>query len=197
MATPGSGNGQAFARSLARAGESLLRPTSQAGISLRPPSHFDLNLPATSSSLTTSNNHIHIGYTDSGLDARMTEPPGTAATGSGTADGPLTSAQFHILLTLADGSRHGYGIMQEVERRTDGAVELGPGTLYRSIKQLLARGLIVEIDEDAGAPGAGGKQRRSYVLTPEGKARTVEEAQRLRALVQWAEEAMVLEGGNP
>jgi DNA-binding PadR family transcriptional regulator len=87
--------------------------------------------------------------------------------------------------------------MQEVERRTDGAVELGPGTLYRSIKQLLARGLIVEIDEEAGEPGDSGKQRRSYVLTPEGKTRTVEEAQRLRALVQWAEKAMVLEGGNP
>jgi DNA-binding PadR family transcriptional regulator len=87
--------------------------------------------------------------------------------------------------------------MQEVERRTDGAVELGPGTLYRSIKQLLARGLIVEIDEDVGDPGDRGRQRRSYVLTPEGKARTVEEAQRLRALVQWAQEAMVLEGGNP
>ena len=60
-----------------------------------------------------------------------------------------------------------------------------------------ARGLIVEIDEDVGDPGDRGRQRRSYVLTPEGKARTVEEAQRLRALVQWAQEAMVLEGGNP
>jgi DNA-binding PadR family transcriptional regulator len=76
-------------------------------------------------------------------------------------------------------------------------VELGPGTLYRSIKQLLARGLIVEVDGDGGEQGDTGSQRRSYVLTPEGKARTVEEAQRLRALVQWAEEAMVLEGGNP
>jgi len=43
---------------------------------------------------------------------------------------PLTSAQFHILLTLAEGRRHGYGIMQEILRRTDGAMELGPGTLY-------------------------------------------------------------------
>jgi DNA-binding PadR family transcriptional regulator len=127
----------------------------------------------------------------------MTEPSRPPAAGSGIPDGPLTSAQFHILLTLADGQRHGYGIMQEVERRTDGAVELGPGTLYRSIKQLLARGLILEVDENAGDLPDSGKKRRSYVLTPEGKARTAEEAQRLRALVQWAEDAMVLEGGNP
>ncbi len=180
-----------------RPGNSLLRPVSHASISPRARFHLDSDLPETSSSLTTSNNYIHIGYTDSGMDATMTEPPGTAATGTGTADGPLTSAQFHILLTLADGSGHGYRIMQEVERRTDGAVELGPGTLYRSIKQLLARGLIVEVEGDAGEPGDTGSQRRSYVLTPEGKARTVEEAQRLRALVRWAEEAMVLEGGNP
>lgn len=111
------------------------------------------------------------------------------ATGS---DSTLTSAQFHILLTLAEGQRHGYGIMQEVERRTDGAVELGPGTLYRSIKQLLSRGLIVEVGSDPEAS----KQRRSYVLTPEGQARTAEEARRLRSLVQWAEDAMLLEGGR-
>ena len=107
-------------------------------------------------------------------------------------DSALTSAQFHILLTLVDGERHGYGIMQEVERRTDGAVELGPGTLYRSIRQLVARGLIVEVDADAGA----GTQRRPYALTREGKARTAEEARRLRSLVAWAEDAMVLEGGR-
>lgn len=112
-------------------------------------------------------------------------------------DGPLTRAQFHILLTLADGQRHGYGIMQEVEQRTDGALELGPGTLYRSIKQLLARRLIVEADADVGERPETGTQRRYYALTPEGRARTAEEAQRLRALVEWAEDAMVLEGGSP
>ncbi len=104
----------------------------------------------------------------------------------------LTSAQFHILLTLAEGQRHGYGIMQEVERRTDGAIELGPGTLYRSIKQLLARDLIVEVDEIEEAS----KQRRSYALTKKGEITTAEEARRLRDLVRWAEEAMVLQGGR-
>jgi len=57
----------------------------------------------------------------------------------------LTSAQFHILLTLSQGERHGYGIMQEISARTGGAMELGPGTLYRSIKQLLDRGVFHRI----------------------------------------------------
>ncbi len=109
---------------------------------------------------------------------------------------PLTSAQFHILLTLVEGRRHGYGIMQEIEGRTGGAVVLGPGTLYRSIKQLLGRGLIVEVGSGADGSPEDGNQRRSYAVTPEGKACTAEEAQRLQALVQWAENAMVLEGGR-
>jgi DNA-binding PadR family transcriptional regulator len=108
-------------------------------------------------------------------------------------DLPLTSAQFHILLTLAEGQRHGYGIMQEVERRTGGAVELGPGTLYRSLRQLLDRGLIVEAEADPGAS----QPRRPYALTPAGRESAAEEARRLRSLVRWAEDAMVLEGGQP
>ena len=114
---------------------------------------------------------------------------------SADTDPALTSAQFHILLTLAEGKRHGYAIMQEIERRTGGSVELGPGTLYRSIKQLLTRGLIREVD-DADALVDGEKRRRSYVLTSVGKQRTVEEAQRLQTLVQWAEDTLVLEGGG-
>ena len=121
--------------------------------------------------------------------------PASSAHGA-AADPALTSAQFHILLTLAEGKRHGYGIMQEIERRTDGSVELGPATLYRSIKQLLGRGLIAEVDDDAYGDD-GEKRRRSYVLTPVGKTRTGEEAQRLQTLVQWAEDPLVLEGGAP
>jgi DNA-binding PadR family transcriptional regulator len=87
--------------------------------------------------------------------------------------------------------------MQEIESRTGGVVELGPGTLYRSIKQLLARGLIAEVDNGDGGRSDSGKPRRSYTLTPEGKAATQEEAQRLNALVRWAQDTMVLEGGRP
>ena len=60
---------------------------------------------------------------------------------------PLTPAMFHILLALADRERHGYHIMQEVDERTEGKVRLGPGTLYGSIKRMLADGMIEETDE--------------------------------------------------
>jgi len=109
---------------------------------------------------------------------------------------PLTSAQFHILLTLAEGRRHGYGIMQEILRRTDGAMGLGPGTLYRSIKQLLVRGLITEVENEADGQADAGKRRRSYDLTPLGKVQAAEEAQRLQSLVRWAEDAVGLEGAR-
>ena len=119
--------------------------------------------------------YIHIGYIKHGQHPMA-----------------ITSAQFHILLTLAEGERHGYAIMQEVHRRTDGAVELGPGTLYRSIKQLLDRGFIEEMPlDDRDEPGAR-KMRRSYALTAEGKTRTLEEARRLQDLMEWAETALVM-----
>jgi hypothetical protein len=57
---------------------------------------------------------------------------------------PLTSSVFHILLALADEERHGLGIADEVERRTEGAVEIGPGTLYNAIRKMLESGLIEE-----------------------------------------------------
>ena len=104
--------------------------------------------------------------------------------------GELTPAMFHILLTLAEGDRHGYAIMQEIEQRTGGAVELGPGTLYRSIRQLVSRGLIAEIESEPTAV----KQRRSYRLTADGKHRAEMEARRLRDLVKWAAAARLLHG---
>ena len=127
----------------------------------------------------------------------MIPPSGTPSPRDTGPNAVLTSAQFHILLTLSEGRRHGYGIMQEVESRTGGVVELGPGTLYRSLKQLLTRGLIMEVHGGEQGQADVGNQRRSYALTPEGKVRTVEEAQRLRELVRWAEDALVLEGGRP
>jgi hypothetical protein len=60
---------------------------------------------------------------------------------------PLTPAMFEILVALADGERHGYAIMQEVELRTEGKTRIGPGTLYRSIQRLMEDGLITESDE--------------------------------------------------
>ena len=108
----------------------------------------------------------------------------------------LTPAQFHILLTLSEGKRHGYRIMQEIKIRTNGGMELGPGTLYRSIKQLLTTGLIVELEPEPDTRPEAGKTRRLYDLTPLGRIRTAEEAERLQSLVRWARDAMVLEGNR-
>ena len=60
---------------------------------------------------------------------------------------PLTPAVFHILMALADGEKHGYLIMKDVEQQTNGKLTMGPGTLYGSIKRMLAAGLIEESDQ--------------------------------------------------
>ena len=98
---------------------------------------------------------------------------------------PLTPPVFHILLSLVDGERHGYGIMQEVETRTEGQVRLGPGTLYGAFKRLLANGLIEEADERRD-PELGNERRRYYRLTGFGLRVARAEAQRLAELVRLA-----------
>ncbi|HKA60701.1 MAG TPA: helix-turn-helix transcriptional regulator, partial [Gemmatimonadales bacterium] len=60
---------------------------------------------------------------------------------------PLPLATFHILLALAQEDRHGYAIMLDVEKRTDGALRLSPGTLYRSIQRMMEQDLISETIE--------------------------------------------------
>jgi len=102
------------------------------------------------------------------------------------ADGqPLTPAILHILLALADGERHGYAIMQEVARLTEGRVRLGPGTLYGSIKRMLAAGLVEEMDERPD-PSLDDERRRYYRVTPRGRQAVAAEVDRLNALVRVA-----------
>ena len=72
---------------------------------------------------------------------------------------PLPVSEFEILLALADGERHGYSIMTDVAERTRGTVRLGPGTLYGSVKRMLASGLI---DESAAKRRAADDERRRY-----------------------------------
>jgi DNA-binding PadR family transcriptional regulator len=98
---------------------------------------------------------------------------------------PLTPAVFHILLALADEERHGYGIMQELELRTRGQVRLGPGTLYGTIKRMLADRLIEESDERPD-PGIDDERRRYYRLTAFGRCVVEAEAARLQQLVRIA-----------
>ena len=98
---------------------------------------------------------------------------------------PLTPAVLQILLALADEERHGYGIMQEVEARTGGETRLGPGTLYGSIKRMLADGLIEESD-DRPDPEMDDERRRYYRLTDFGRRVAGAEAERLASLVSTA-----------
>ena len=98
---------------------------------------------------------------------------------------PLTPAVFNILLALADGEKHGYGIMQEVEANTKGQVLMGPGTLYGSIKRMLQADLIEESDERAD-PEMDDQRRRYYKLTALGRRTLRMEAERLAAQVKVA-----------
>ncbi len=104
---------------------------------------------------------------------------------------PLTPAMFHILLALADRERHGYHIMQEVDERTDGKVRLGPGTLYGSIKRMLADGMIEETDERPD-PDIDDERRRYYRLTDFGYRVARAEAERLAGLVRTARRKKLL-----
>ena len=94
---------------------------------------------------------------------------------------PLNHSEFHILLALADGQRHGYGIMQEVEARSAGTVRLGPGTLYGAIKRMLAAGLIEESARRPTAKNDDQRRRCYYRLTRFGRTVAAAEAQRLAA----------------
>ena len=92
---------------------------------------------------------------------------------------------LHILLALAHEERHGYGIMREVEGRTGGQTRLGPGTLYGSIKRMLADGLVEESDERPD-PEMDDQRRRYYRITDFGRRVAGAEAERLSGLVETA-----------
>jgi DNA-binding PadR family transcriptional regulator len=98
---------------------------------------------------------------------------------------PLQPATFHILLALVDGDRHGYAIMQDVADRTNGALKLSAGTLYRSIQRMLEQGLIVE-PRRRPAPEDDDERRRYYQITTLGDAVARAETERLTDLVRMA-----------
>lgn len=101
---------------------------------------------------------------------------------------PLTPAAFHVLLALADGPKHGYLILKDVEERTSGAVRLSTGTLYGLIKRFLDDELIVELP----AEDNGHERRRPYRLTPFGRQVARAEAARLEQMVTAARGARLL-----
>jgi len=96
---------------------------------------------------------------------------------------PLKTQWFHIMLSLAGGEQHGYGIMQEVLQRTTGKVRLWPATLYGSIKRLIEADLIEESDARP-APEVDDARRRYYRLTALGSRVLDAECERLKELVR-------------
>src|SRR5499426_2285997 len=108
---------------------------------------------------------------------------------------PLTPAVFHILLALADGERHGYAIMRDVSNDTNGALRLGPGTLYGCLNRMLAAGLIEESDERPD-PEMDDERRRYYRLSTFGHRVAVAEAERLAQLVKAARTKKLLSAHN-
>jgi DNA-binding PadR family transcriptional regulator len=108
---------------------------------------------------------------------------------------PLTPSVFHILLALADEDRHGYGIMLEVARQTNDALQLGPGTLYGCLKRMLSDGLVEESDERPD-PVIDDERRRYYRMTNLGRMAARAEAQRLANAVSAARAKRILAHGR-
>jgi len=107
------------------------------------------------------------------MDATAPSPPSP----------PLSKVALHILLAIGPEERHGYAIMTEVERMTGGAVRLGPGAVYTTIKRLLGDGLIEESDERPD-PQLDDQRRRYYRLSALGRAVAATEVRRLETLVR-------------
>ena len=107
---------------------------------------------------------------------------------------PLKAVDFYILLVLGDGELHGYGIVKEIEERSDGAIRLEPGNLYRYVKRLVEHGMLEPAERRAvdGTRGAPSERRRYYRVTSFGRAVLAAEAVRMRGLVAAADALLTL-----
>jgi DNA-binding PadR family transcriptional regulator len=97
--------------------------------------------------------------------------------------GPLSPAALHILLALAREDLHGYGIMQEIARQSEGKYRIGPGTLYDNLKKLVAQGLV---EETARRSSKEDPRRRYYRLKALGRGVLLTEIERLQSVVREA-----------
>ena len=98
---------------------------------------------------------------------------------------PLTPPMFEVLIALADGEKHGYAILKEVARRTDGRISLSPGTLYAIVRRFVSDGVIAESDERPD-PALDDERRRYYRLTDFGRNVAVAEARRMETALGMA-----------
>lgn len=106
-----------------------------------------------------------------------------------TSPHPLRPVEFEILLTLATGERHGYAIIQDVEARSEGAVLLETGTLYRALRRLVSDGLAKPTSRRPPDEASDDERRRYYAITPLGRKVAGAEAARLARLVSAARAA--------
>ena len=98
---------------------------------------------------------------------------------------PLSSATLHILLALAGGNLHGYGIIQEVARNSDGHYRLGPGTLYDNLKKLIDAGWVADAPSQK-RKSAKEDDRRFFTLTRKGRDALATEVDRLQSVISEA-----------
>ena len=101
---------------------------------------------------------------------------------------PLTPAVLHVLLALAEGERHGYAILKDVQRQSDQQFTLGPGTIYGTLQRLMESGWVEETDPPASATDA---RRRYYRLTRDGRDALRLEVDRLRSVLSIARQRRV------
>lgn len=104
---------------------------------------------------------------------------------------PLSPAMFHVLLALADSDKHGYAIMKEVSRATNGDVSLSAGTLYGILRRLVADDMVVE-KEERPSPELDDERRRYYRLTEFGRRVAQAEARRLEEVLELAHSKRLL-----
>ncbi|CAN5605120.1 PadR family transcriptional regulator [soil metagenome] len=106
-------------------------------------------------------------------------------------DNPLSTATFHVLLALAGNDLHGYGVIQEVQRLSDGKYRIGPGTLYDNLKKLLNCGWVEDYEEDRQPED---DPRRMYRLTDDGRAALEVEVSRLKKILRLADRRLTTKG---
>jgi DNA-binding PadR family transcriptional regulator len=104
---------------------------------------------------------------------------------------PLKPLVFEILLVLAGGERHGWDLVRELERRAGGAVKILPGNLYRSLREMMATGLIEESARRPD-PGLDDERRRYFRVTKAGRQAARAEATRLAGLLSEAQALRLL-----
>jgi DNA-binding PadR family transcriptional regulator len=109
---------------------------------------------------------------------------------------PLSSATLHILLALAGGDLHGYGIIKEVASNSDGHYRMGPGTLYDNLKKLMDQALVSDATNKRKAAANKEDDRRFYTLTREGKDVLAREVDRLQGVVTRAKRLQEARAGR-